>query len=75
MGMFWLGFVLGFLLLLGLLIALALLDGTKESDAQRVAREVGEAKRQIDSIFADTRRKMEDTKGMASPKVWKEDGR
>ena len=75
MSMFWLGFVIGFLFLLGLLIALALFGGTKESDAQRVAREVREAKRQIDRIFADTRKKMEDTKGMAPPKLWKEDGR
>ncbi len=58
MGMFWLGFVIGFLAFLLLLIALAASGSTKESDAQRVAREVREAKQQIDRLFAETKDKM-----------------
>ncbi len=58
MGMFWLGFVIGFLAFLMLLIALVMGGSTKESDAQRVAREVREAKQQIDRLFAETKHKM-----------------
>lgn len=75
MGIFWLGFVLGFLVLfvvLVLLVALALFDAPGECDAQRVAREVRAAKRRIDRIFAETRRKMEDAKDSAPSKTWKE---
>jgi len=73
MGVFWLGFVIGFLLLLAPLVVLALSAETKECDAQRIAREVREAKQQIDSIFADTKRKMEGARHMVPPKLWEED--
>ena len=58
MGLFWLGFVSGFLAFLMLLIAFVMSSDTKESDAQRVAREVREAKQQIDRLFAETKTKM-----------------
>lgn len=58
MYLFWAGLLLGVAVCLAAIVFLASTAQREESDAQRVAREVREAKQQIDHLFTETRSKM-----------------